>query len=315
MATRKRSKEKNFLIQGTILAAAGVITKLIGAIYRIPLTNIVGNEGIGYYSVAFSIYIVALTLTSYSLPLAVSKLVSARMAVGEVKNAYRVFKGALAFAFLSGGIISLVIFFGADYIATDLMIMKMSVYALRILAPCVLVVAILGVFRGFFQGIGSMVPTAISQVLEQVMNAVASIGGAYVLFRIGADVGKTKGNASYGPAYAAAGGTIGTILGAGIALLFLALLFFAYKKVLRRRMTRDVHSEKERYRTIYKILFLTITPVILGRKRLLSTGNFRRRRCYMKNPLFRYDTVQGDIVFAMRHLLCKLTGKYDPRLI
>ena len=86
-------EEKNFLVQGSILAIAGVITKIIGAVYRIPLTNIAGAEGIGYYSVAFSIYSVALMLTSYSLPLAVSKLVSARVAVGEYRNAYKVFKG------------------------------------------------------------------------------------------------------------------------------------------------------------------------------------------------------------------------------
>ena len=77
MAEQRRKKEKNFLVQGSILAIAGVITKIIGAVYRIPLTNIAGAEGIGYYSVAFSIYSVALMLTSYSLPLAVSKLVSA----------------------------------------------------------------------------------------------------------------------------------------------------------------------------------------------------------------------------------------------
>lgn len=264
MATQKRTREQNFLVQGSILAVAGVITKLIGAVYRIPLTNIVGDEGMGYYGVAFSIYIVALTLTSYSLPLAVSKLVSARMAMGEVKNAYRVFKGALAFALLSGGVIGFIIFLGAKYIASKIMVMEMSVYALKILAPCVLVVALLGVFRGFFQGIGSMVPTAISQVVEQVVNAVASIGGAYVLLRAGRDLAKARGNDSYGPAYAAAGGTVGTILGAGIALAFLILLFFAYKKILRRQMARDVRSHNEHYRAIYRVLFLTITPVILG---------------------------------------------------
>ena len=82
MADQKK-KEKNFLVQGSILAIAGVITKIIGVIYRVPLMNIVGDEGMGYYSVAFSIYTVALMLTSYSLPLAVSKLVSARVARGE----------------------------------------------------------------------------------------------------------------------------------------------------------------------------------------------------------------------------------------
>ena len=160
MAEHKKKKEKNFLVQGSILAIAGVITKLIGAVYRIPLMNIVGDEGMGYYNVAFSIYTVALTLTSYSLPLAVSKLVSARVATGQYKNAYKVFKGAMTFALIGGGFVALLIFFGAGFIASNIMHMDMSVYALRILAPCILVVAFLGVFRGFFQGIGSMVPVS-----------------------------------------------------------------------------------------------------------------------------------------------------------
>ena len=110
-----KQKEKNFMVQGSILAIAGVITKIIGAVYRIPLMNIVGDEGMGYYNVAFSIYTVALTLTSYSLPLAVSKLVSARIAVGQYRNAYKVFKGAFTFALLSGGLVALIIFFGAEF--------------------------------------------------------------------------------------------------------------------------------------------------------------------------------------------------------
>ena len=142
MAEKRRRKEKNFLIQGSILAFAGVITKIIGAVYRIPLMNIVGTEGMGYYGVAFSIYTIALMLTSYSLPLAVSKLVSARVAVGQYRNAYKVFRCALSIAVIASGIISLVIFFGAEFIAGTLMAMDMSVYALRVLAPCIFVVAL-----------------------------------------------------------------------------------------------------------------------------------------------------------------------------
>ena len=114
-----------------ILAIAGVITKVIGLIYRIPLMNIVGDEGMGYYSVALLIYTVALMLTSYSLPLAVSKLVSERIALGQYRNAYKVFKGALVFAIVAGGLTSLIIFFGADFIASVLMSMDLSAYALR----------------------------------------------------------------------------------------------------------------------------------------------------------------------------------------
>ena len=221
MTEKQKSHEKNFLVQGSILAIAGVVTKIIGLIYRIPLMNIVGDEGMGYYSVAFSIYTVALMLTSYSLPLAVSKLVSERMALGQHKNAYKVFKGALAFAVIAGGLTSVIIFFGADFIASVMMSMDLSAYALRVLGPCILIVALLGVFRGFFQGMGSMVPTAISQVLEQIVNAIASVAGAYMLLQAGKNVAKQMNDKSYSSAYAAAGGTIGTIAGAFFALLLL----------------------------------------------------------------------------------------------
>jgi stage V sporulation protein B len=264
MAEQHKNKEKNFLVQGSILAIAGVITKIIGLVYRIPLMNIVGDEGMGYYNVAFSIYTVALMLTSYSLPLAVSKLVSARIAVGQYKNAYKVFKGALAFAIAAGGLVALIIFFGADFIASGLMSMDMSAYALRVLGPCIFVVALLGVFRGFFQGMGSMVPTAISQVLEQVVNAIASIAGAYMLLQAGKNVATRMSDESYGPAYAAAGGTIGTIAGAFFALILLVAIFFAYKKIFKRQMRRDRSKKTEHYQLIFKVLLATIAPVILS---------------------------------------------------
>ena len=149
MAGNRNNKDKGFLLQGSILAIAGVITKLIGAVYRVPLVNIIGDEGMGYYGIAFQIYSIALTLTSYSLPLAVSKLVSARVARGEYKNSHRVFRGAMTFAIIVSGLVGAVIFFGAGFIAEQIMSVKFSAYALRVLAPCILVVAILGVMRGF----------------------------------------------------------------------------------------------------------------------------------------------------------------------
>lgn len=264
MSEQRKKNEKNFLVQGSILAIAGVITKLIGAFYRIPLLNIIGTEGNGYYSVAFSIYSVALMLTSYSLPLAVSKLVSARVAVGEYKNAHKIFRGAMTFALLAGGLVALLVFFGADFIATTVMHLDKSAYALRVLAPCILVVALLGVLRGFFQGIGTMIPTAISQVIEQIVNAVVSIVGAYVLLNAGKTVGKTHGDKSFGPAYAAAGGTLGTVLGALSALIFVGIVFLAYNKVFKRKMKNDTSKRTEGYKRVYKVLFITIAPVILS---------------------------------------------------
>ena len=83
----KGKRESNFVVQGSILAVAGIIVRLIGILYRVPMTNIIGDEGMGYYSTAFNVYNIMLILSSYSLPLAVSKMVSARMAKGQYRNA------------------------------------------------------------------------------------------------------------------------------------------------------------------------------------------------------------------------------------
>ena len=259
-----KKKENSFLMQGAILAATALITKIIGLAYRIPVTNIMGAEGNGYYGVVFQVYNLALMLTSYSLPMAVSKLVSARIATGQYKNAYRVYKGAMAFAIVSGGLVTAVVFFGADFIAADIMKVELSAYALRVLAPCILIVALLGVFRGFFQGYGTMMPTAFSQTIEQIINAIVSIAGAYILLKVGQNMASGANKKSYGAAYAAAGATLGTVMGAFVALLFLVIIFGAYKKILRRQMRRDTGHKRESGRYICKILLFTIAPVILS---------------------------------------------------
>ena len=97
-------KKENFVIQGTILAVAGIIVRLIGILYRVPMTNIIGDEGMGYYSTAFNVYNIMLILSSYSLPLAVSKMVAARLAKGQYRNMNRVLRAALVYATVVGGL-------------------------------------------------------------------------------------------------------------------------------------------------------------------------------------------------------------------
>ena len=260
---QKKRKKDDFLMQGMILALAMVMTKVIGALYRIPLTNILGDEGNGFYGYAFEVYAFALMLSSLSLPTAVSKLVSARMAMRQRRNAFRVFLGSLVFSVIVGVLASLIVFFGADMIAANLMKSPLSAYALRVLAVGLFVVALLGVLRGYFQGLGTMMPTAVSQIIEQVVNAVVSIAGASVLFKIGIAAGEKRNEELLGPAYGAAG-TLGTVAGAVFALLFLLFSFFIYRKVIRRQIRADRTKKKESYRHILKILILTIIPVIFS---------------------------------------------------
>ena len=257
-------KDSNFLVQGSILAAASIISRIIGLLYRLPMTDIIGDTGNNYYSCAFEIYNIMLIISSYSLPLAVSKLVSARMAKGQRTAAYQILKGALAFAAIAGVIVAFVVYFGAEYF-TSLLQTPLSIFALKILAPVLIVVALLGVLRGFFQGLGNMVPSAISQIIEQIVNAIVSIWAAYVLFEYGSKIGQVLGDPErYGAAYGAAGGTLGTNLGAVSALLFMIFVFSLYMRSFKKKMKRERNVEVDSFGYTMKILIITIIPVLLS---------------------------------------------------
>ena len=264
MSTNNKSNT-NFLVQGSILAMASIISRVIGLIYRIPLTAIIGNKGNDYYGCAFEIYNILLIISSYSLPLAVSKLISADISLGRKKNAYRVLKCALIFGLTTGTIAAGILFFGAEYITGTIMKTPYSIFAVKILVPILVVVAVLGVMRGFFQGLGTMMPSAISQILEQIANAIVSVWAAYVLFQYGTKVGNILGNPeNYAAAYGAAGGTLGTGVGAVVALLFVSFVLLTYLKVFKRQMKRDRRANVDSYSYLFKILVITIVPVLLS---------------------------------------------------
>lgn len=259
-----KSKNKDYLVQGTILVAASFIARIIGMVYRIPLKNILGTEGIGYYSTANELYNIILMVSSFSIPLAVSRMVSERLHAGEQKNAYRVFKCAMRFAIAVGAAMSIVTFLFAGVITKYAMKAENASYALRVLAPAIFLFAITGVFRGFFQGRSTMVPTAASQVIEQVVNAIVSLAAAFVFVGYGTKLGEKKGNDSLGAAYGAAGGTLGTVISIAVALIFLIAVYMAYRGRMNRQLRRDVTTEQESDREIYKILIWTLVPIVLS---------------------------------------------------
>ncbi len=265
MAKKRKNSDTGFLMQGSILAVASIISRIVGLVYRVPLTATIGKTGNDYYGTAYEIYNILLLISSYSIPLAVSKLVSARMAKGRAKDASKVLFGSLAFAAVSGGAASLIVFFGAEFFTSTLLKTPLSAIALKVLAPTLFVVAILGVFRGFFQGLGTMIPSAISQIGEQLVNAVVSVVAAAILFKYGARVGGVLGNEdNYAAAYGAAGGTLGTSMGALFALLFILFIFFAFNKVLKKIKRKDRSRYTESYRDVMSVLIMTIIPVLLS---------------------------------------------------
>jgi stage V sporulation protein B len=252
----ERNKGNSFLVQGSILAATSLIVRIIGLLYRIPLINIIGNEGMGVYSNTFDIYNMALILSSYSLPMAVSKLVAVKRSNREYRNAYRVFKCAMVFSVSIGLMATVIILFGADFFSSFYSDNSIAL-PLRVLAPTIFVFSIMGVLRGFFQGKNTMIPTAISQLLEQIINAAVSIIAALILVK---NYSANMNVASYG----AAGGTLGTLSGALIGLLFLVFVFAVYRPYWKKQMRRDTDENRESYRTIFKLLLITSVPIILS---------------------------------------------------
>lgn len=262
----KTGGESNFVVQGSILAIASIVVRIIGIAYRIPMINIIGDEGMGYYGTAFNVYNIALLLSSYSLPLAVSKMVSVRLARKQYRNSVRILRAALVYATVVGALAAAVIWFGADFFAREVFFMPYAAFALKTLAPTVWIMAYLGVFRGYYQGQGTMVPTALSQVFEQIVNAIVSVAAGSWLFNqaIKVEIVRGESGSGYSNSWGAAGGTIGTGAGAFTALVFLLLLFAAYQRTIRKKVRRDRSGSLESYGTITKILFFTVVPVVVS---------------------------------------------------
>ena len=304
MSPHRRNRTDDFIVQGSILAGAAIITKIIGALYRIPLTRILGDFGMGVYSSAFEIYALALIFSSFAYPIAVSKLVSTRIARGQRHNAHRVFIFSLIFSVIVGLACASLIFFYADFIASTLFTSPLSSNALRVLAPGLFVVSIMGVFRGYFQGMGTMIPTAISQVIEQIFNAVVSIIGAIVLIGVGARVAGLRASETYPLTYGAAGATLGTVAGAVAGLLFLLLAYFLFGKSLKKQLRADRTKKREDYNRIGTLFMITIMPI------MFTTAAYNINNLLDISLFTNVMHVQGYDTYTYTSLLGTYTGRY-----
>lgn len=255
-------KDNGFVLQAGILAVAGIISRIIGLLYRSPLTAVVGTLGMGYYQKAYNYYTIVLLISSYSIPSAISKVIAQKLAVKEYRNAHRVFLGALGYVLVVGGIASMVLFFGAGFFLDS-----ETVPVLRTFAPTIFVYGILGVLRGYFQAHRSMVQTSVSQILEQIVNAAVSVGAAWLLIQhfmgtleIPADEAERVSRATYG----AIGSALGTGAGVAVAMLFMLGIYALNRRMIHRRIQHDKHTNMESYGEIVKTITMVVTPFILS---------------------------------------------------
>lgn len=251
----------DFLMQGSILAVAGILVRIIGVFYRIPMINIIGEEGNGYYTSAYSIYTLFLIISSYSFPVALSKIISSRFSVKRYADGYNAFKLSLLFATIVGALMFIIMYFGSSVIAS--MVKKPYLkFSLQVFAPTLWVMAYLSVFRGLFQGTGTMLPTAVSQICEQIVNAIVSLICCYIFFSQGLLANVIYDNTEYAYAFGAKGATMGTFAGALTALLILAFLFLLVRPKLIRHVKRSDSVEK--IKNLSLVIAFTVAPIILS---------------------------------------------------
>ena len=250
----RKSSKNNYLKQAGILAAAGIICRIIGILYRSPLTSIIGDEGNGYYTSAYNIYTIILLLSSYSIPSAVSKIIASKLALKEYRNAHRIFRCALIYVCVIGGAASMFTLFGAE-----LFLEGEAAVVLRVFSPTIFLSGFVGVLRGYFQAHGSMIQTSFSQILEQILNAVISILAANLLIDL-----VTSKSTTAQAIYGAAGSALGTGSGVVAALLFMLFVYAINRKMIYTRIAKDRHRYVDSYGDILRGMLSTVTPIIMS---------------------------------------------------
>ena len=243
-------KKSTFFGGAAILAASAILVKLIGAVYRIPLGNILPDEVMGDYNSAYNIYNFFLTISTAGLPVALSKTISEANALGRRNQVDKTFRVAF-FTFLTLGLIS---FFCMTVLAAPMAQLVISnpkaVYCVMALAPSVLCVCVMSSIRGYFQGHVDMKPTAVSQVIEALFKLI--IGLALAIYFV---------SVLKKPDFGSVGAIIGVSCGSVVALLYILFLFFRARGHRRRTRSDDVPDSSRR---IFGTLLKLAIPITLG---------------------------------------------------
>jgi stage V sporulation protein B len=218
---------KDSLIKGTvILALAALIARVLGAVQRIPLVYLLGDSGMGSYTIAFNVYSILLVVATAGIPSALSKLISERTALGREAEAARIYRAAVWFAVIAGVVMTGLLYAAAPFYAVKVAHDPTSTLAIRAIAPALLLFPLIAIMRGYFQGRQHMLPNGLSQIAEQILRLVAAIGLAYALLEMG-----------YAAEWAIAGASFGGVMGsvAAVAVMLYAALRLRRTDAAERR--------------------------------------------------------------------------------
>lgn len=244
----KPIRQQSFLQGTAILAMATVLVKLMGFLFKVPLNNIIGDTGFGYFNTAYDVYNVLLMISTTGLPVAMSRMISEARTLGNYAQIRRIYKTSLT-VFLTIGIAGTA---GMLVFCRQLSVMvttnENSWAAIAALAPCVLLICLVSAYRGFFQGQSNMTPTSVSQILEALTRLVVGLGLAYLVMRMTNDL-----------TLAAGAGILGVTAGSLVSVFYLRRRFRAASGVL----AQSGGTVKTGRSTMKELLAIAI-PITLG---------------------------------------------------
>lgn len=250
---RTESKDNNrsrTLLKGaTILVVAGIVSKIFGAVFRIPLTNMIGAEGQSYYGVAYPVYQLFFVIATAGFPVAISRMVSERIATGDYVNAHKSYKLSMKVSMILGAISFSIMFFGAGAIAAFYKNPGAEA-SLKAVAPALLITPVVASLRGYYQGRQNMKPTAVTEIAEQMVRVIVGLALAYAFYKSSLEL-------------AAAGATFGASAGVIAALLVMAVIYRRDRSQREALFAGSVtKDEDDRFRL--KQLFQYLIPITIG---------------------------------------------------
>ena len=246
------SKKQGFMVGAMILSLSGFLVKLIGAVFKIPLTNLVGTEAMGYFNSAYSIYVFLLSLATSGIPTGIAAMVSRSIALRQFRDVKNMVRMAFVLFVIFGLVISGAGILFAPQLA-ELMNSADAYYCVVSIMPAIFFMSIVSVFRGFFQGHNNMTPTAISNIIEAVVKMAAGLGIAYFL--------SWKG---YPPAQVVGGAISGITLGTALSALFMVFRYLFRSETYRLSLGEFVRETPTPKKKLLQQFFLIAFPVMIS---------------------------------------------------
>lgn len=245
------------------MIGAGLIAYLAGLMIRIPLSHMIGDQGLVFFSMGMEVFTLISVVLSYGTARAVAVLVKYRVKREMYKSAKKVCRNALILTAAAGAAAAAVLFFFAEYIASTLLLEHMGYLAIVAVAPAIFLAAVMGVLRGYFQGMGTMIPTVHSKLVVQIIMLAAGLLFGYLMYSYGCKVADFLKSSQYAAAYGAMGAAIGWSVACLFGVFHLLFIHMIYKNTLKQQLTRDNSKYTESNGQILSMLISTALPYML----------------------------------------------------